>query len=141
MQEEPLRDARLIGIGGWLLLLVIKLSIGTVVRLLAGIAESNHLVGLLNLAFALVGGVSAYLLVIKSPKGVLLAKIVLGGEAVYYLLEVVPPISVANPFKTAGFFCVSVLYLAYLFRSKRVKNTYFPMPPSLAAQANKSGIA
>jgi hypothetical protein len=137
MQTEPQQDARLIGIGGWLLLLVIKLSVGGLTRLLGGLAESNHGVGLLNIAFGVIAGIAAYLLMRKNAKGVLLAKIFLGAEALYYVLELIPPTSVANPFKTLGFFCASVLYLAYLFRSKRVKNTYFPAPLSMAAKAGK----
>jgi hypothetical protein len=137
MQAKPQQDVALIGIGGWLLLLVIKLSIGALTRLIGGLAELNHPVGLVNLAFALVAGVSAYLLVRRSPKGVLLAKVFLGAEAFYYVLELLPPTSVANPFKTVGFFCASILYLAYLFRSKRVKNTYFPVPLSMAAQTGR----
>jgi len=58
----------------------------------------------------------------------LFAKIFLIVEAAYYVLELLPPISVDNPVKTAGFFAASILYLVYLFRSKRVKNTYFPQP-------------
>jgi hypothetical protein len=119
-------DARLTGIGGWLLLLIIKLWIGAVVRFLVGIADATHPVGVLNLAFAALGGAAAYLLGSKSPKGVMLAKIVLAADACYYVLELLPPISVANPFKTAGFLVASILYIAYLFLSKRVKNTYFP---------------
>jgi hypothetical protein len=68
------------------------------------------------------------LLTTKNRKGVLFAKIFLIVEAAYYVLELLPPISVDNPVKTAGFFAASILYLVYLFRSKRVKNTYFPQP-------------
>ena len=121
-------DAKLIGIGGWLLLLILKLWVGAAVRVLGGIAAPNHLVALLNFGFAALAGTAAYMLGRKNPKGVMLAKILLAAEAVYYVLELVPPASVDNPFKTAGFLTASVLYFIYLFRSKRVKNTYFPEP-------------
>jgi hypothetical protein len=118
-------DAKLVGIGGWLLLLIIKLWVGVAVRVLGGIAEPNHLVGLLNFGFAALAAIAAYLLGRNNPKGVMFAKILLAAEAIYYVLELIPPASVDNPFKTAGFFVASVLYFIYLFRSKRVKNTYF----------------
>lgn len=121
-------NAKLVGIGGWLLLLIVKLWIGAAVRVLSGIAQPNHLVALLNFAFAALAGTAAYLLSRKNRKGVVLAKILLAAEAAYYALELMPPASVDNPFKTAGFFTASVLYFIYLFRSKRVKNTYSPEP-------------
>lgn len=121
-------NAKLVGIGGWLLLLIIKLWFGAAVRVLGGIAEPNHLLALLNFGFAALAGIAAYLLGRKNPTGVMLAKIFLAAEAVYYVLELLPPASVDNPFKTAGFLTASVLYFIYLFRSKRVKNTYFPEP-------------
>jgi hypothetical protein len=122
---NPSTGTRLTGIGGWLLLLIIKLWIGAVIRFLGGIAEPTHPVGVLNLVFGALGGAAAYLLGSKNSKGVMLAKIVLAADALYYVLELLPPISVANPFKTAGFLVASILYVAYLFGSERVKNTYF----------------
>ena len=121
-------DAKLVGVGGWLLLLVIKLWAGAAVRILVGITLPNHLEALLNIGFGVLSGTAAFLLTSKNRKGVLLAKIFLIAEAAYYVLELLPPTSVDNPFKTAGFFVASILYLIYLFRSKRVKNTYFPQP-------------
>lgn len=121
-------DAKLVGIGGWLSLLIIKLSLGAAVRVLVGIALPNHLEALLNIGFGVLSGIAAFLLLIRNRKGVLLAKIFLATEAAYYVLELLPPTSVDNPFKTSGFFVASILYLIYLFRSERVKNTYFPQP-------------
>jgi hypothetical protein len=111
-------------VGGWLLLLIIKLWTGAAIRLLAAIADPN-LVGLVNLVFAVVSATAAYLLGRKNPRGVIFAKVALAAEAIYYALELVPPMSVGNPIKTVGFLAASALYFAYLFRSKRVKNTYF----------------
>lgn len=128
LSPGTLSDAKLVGIGGWLLLLIIKLWVGVAVRLLGGIGEPNHLVALLNFGFAALAAITAYLLGRKDPKGVMLARFFLAAEAVYYLLELLPPTSSVNPFKTAGFLTASVLYFIYLFRSKRVKNTYFPEP-------------
>ncbi|HVB56733.1 MAG TPA: hypothetical protein VNE63_09930 [Candidatus Acidoferrales bacterium] len=138
-------NAKLVGIGGWLLLLIIKLWFGAAVRVLGGIAEPNHLLALLNFGFAALAGIGAYLLGRKNPTGVMLAKIFLAAEGVYYVLELLPPASVDNPFKTAGFLTASVLYFIYLFRSKRVKNTYFPEPlahapaPSVAVNLAPKG--
>jgi hypothetical protein len=69
-----------------LLLLIIKLWISAAVHGLVGITEPNHLVGGLNLGFAALAGVAAYLLNTKNPKGVTVAKIFLAVDAVYYLL-------------------------------------------------------
>jgi hypothetical protein len=124
-EPHPIRkDEKLVGVGGWLLLLIIKLWAGAAIRLVAAVGGPN-LVGLVNLVFAVVSATAAYLLGRKNPRGVALAKVALAAEAIYYALELVPPMSVANPSKTAGFLAASVLYFAYLFRSKRVKNTYF----------------
>lgn len=46
-------DSRLTGIGGWLLLLIIKLWVSTLVRGLGGMAELGQIVGVVNLGFAL----------------------------------------------------------------------------------------
>jgi hypothetical protein len=118
-------NTKLVGIGGWLLLLIVKLWVGVAVRLLAGIAEQNHAIALLNFAFAAFAAIAAYLLGQKRPKGVLLAKILLAAEAVYYILELLMSSADLNSFKTTGFLIASVLYLIYLFRSARVRNTYF----------------
>lgn len=58
----------LVGIGGWLLLLIVKLWIGAAIRLLGGIVEGPIF---LNLGFAAFGASAAYLLGRKRPKGVL----------------------------------------------------------------------
>jgi hypothetical protein len=121
-------DAKLVGIGGWLLLLIIKLLVGTALRVLVGIAMPNHLAGVFNIGFGVLSGTAAFLLINRNRKGVLLAKIFLAAEALYYALELLPPASVDNPFKTCGFAAASVLYFIYLARSKRVKNTYFQQP-------------
>lgn len=126
------------GIRGWLLLLIVKLWVGAVVRLLggfAGFSDGASLVALLNLGCGVLAGTAAYLLGTKNPKGVLLAKIYLAIDALYYLLALVESIHGAADgsqlpswFKPAGFFAASLLYLAYLSRSKRVRNTYVPIP-------------
>lgn len=126
LPEKP-HDVEPAGVGGWLLILVIKMWVGMVVRGLGGIADSDTLVVLLlNLSLAALAGVGAYLLGRKNAKGVLIAKIYLALEAVYYLAALVAPAQGSNQFKMTGFFVASILYLLYMFRSKRVKNTYFP---------------
>jgi hypothetical protein len=121
-------DSKLVGLGGWLLLLVIKLWLGAAGRILVGVTLSNHGEALLNVGFGVLSLAAALLLTIKNRNGVLLAKIFLAADAAYYVLELLPPTSVDNPFKTAGFCVASIFYFIYLFRSKRVKNTYFPQP-------------
>lgn len=125
LSSAPASNAKLVGIGGWLLLLIVKLWAGVAVRVLAGISEQSHAVASLNFGFAAFAAIAAYLLGRKHPKGVILAKILLAAEAVYYILELLLPAGSINTFKTTGFLVASVLYFIYLFRSERVKNTYF----------------
>lgn len=120
-------DVKLVGVGGWLLLLVIKLSVGAVVLILAGIAGTNRVGSMLVIGLGVLSGITAFLLTTGNSKGVLLAKLFLGIEAAYYAFELLPPVS-DNPYKTTEFLILSILYIIYLFRSKRVKNTYFPQP-------------
>jgi hypothetical protein len=127
-QVTPGTDAKLVGIGGWLLLLIVKLWIGSVVLIFSGIVGTNHLGTMLVIGLGVLSGAAALLLTITNRKGVLLAKIFLALEAAYFLFELLPPVSSDNTFKTTEFLILTVLYLIYLFRSKRVKNTYFPQP-------------
>jgi hypothetical protein len=83
LSSAPASNAKLVGIGGWLLLLIVKLWVGVAVRVLAGISEQSHAVALLNFGFAAFAAIAAYLLGRKHPKGVILAKILLAAEAVY----------------------------------------------------------
>jgi hypothetical protein len=124
--EAP-SEKRLVGINGWLLLLIIKLWASAVVRALVGLGQASSLDGIINLCSAALSGIAAYLLGIKNPRGVLLAKIFLAVDVLYYLLQLMPPTD--NPARTLGFLIASLLYFVYLFRSKRVKNTYAEQPP------------
>jgi len=116
------------GIGGWLLLLIIKLSVGAVGRGLSAIGSTSLPLILADLAFAGVGGAAVLMLGYKNPKGVLFAKIYLAADAIYYLLAIVNSAlgDQADMFRLSGFFVASLLYFLYLFKSERVKNTYFP---------------
>ncbi|HTA60351.1 MAG TPA: hypothetical protein VK805_19515 [Candidatus Baltobacteraceae bacterium] len=116
---------QLVGIGGWLALLICKLCVGTVVRS-AGIANPNRFVAVISGLTAVLAGVAAYLLLTKNRKGVTVAKVYLAIDAVLYLLIVAGSAVDARPdYKAAGFCLASILYFLYLMRSKRVKNTYF----------------
>ena len=48
LSSAPASNVKLVGIGGWLLLLIVKLWVGVAVRVLAGISEQSHAVALLN---------------------------------------------------------------------------------------------
>jgi len=97
-------DSRLTGIGGWLLLLIIKLWVSALIRGLGGIVELGQIMGGVNLAFALLAGTSAFLLGVKNPKGVLFGKLFLVADVIYYALELVPPTSSTNPSRPQDFF-------------------------------------
>lgn len=123
-------------IGGWLLLLIVRLWIGTAVRVIGGLAVGFSFLGLFSFASAALAGIAAYLLGRKNGKGVLIAKIFLATDASYYLLALISSMfggasneSGALPpwFKPTGYLIACVLWFAYLIRSERVKNTYFPV--------------
>jgi hypothetical protein len=131
------------GIGGWLLLLIIRLWIGAVIRAIGGLATGLSLMGILSFGYAALAGVAAYLLGRKSAKGVMAAKIYLVADALYYALSLLdsmigdatPQLSSSFPpwFKPSGYLIASVLWIVYLARSERVKNTY-SLPDAEVAQ-------
>jgi hypothetical protein len=123
------------GIGGWLLLLIVRLWIGTAVRLIGGFAAGFSLIGLFSFGSVALSGAAALLLGFKNAKGVLIAKIFLAADAIYYSLSLIDSllgsdsqVSSSMPpwFQPSGYLIASVLWLVYLIRSRRVKNTYFP---------------
>ena len=123
------------GIGGWLLLLIVRLWIGTAVRLIGGFAAGFSLLGLFSFGSVALSGAAALLLGFKNAKGVLIAKIFLAADAIYYSLALIDfllgsdsQVSSSMPpwFQPSGYLIASVLWLVYLIRSRRVKNTYFP---------------
>src|SRR5579885_1328787 len=79
----------IVGIGGWLLLLVIKLFSGAAIRTSYGIANFPHGVAVMNLVFGLAGGTAAFLLCVRNVLGVKVAKVYLGAEAIYYFVDLV----------------------------------------------------
>jgi len=115
----------LTGIGGLLLLLIVRLWIGALIRLLSGMATPNHAVGFVNIFFAAMGGAAAFMLGARSPKGLKLTKVFLLAEAVYFALELLLPASGSDPAKPVGYLVASIAWFVYLLRSKRVQNTYF----------------
>lgn len=123
----------LTGIGGWLLLLIVRLWIGAAIRLIGGLAVGLSLLGLFSFASAALAGVAAYLLGRKNAKGVMVAKVFLAADASYYLLELIVSMlggasNDSGPlppwFKPSGYLVACVLWFAYLVRSERVKNTH-----------------
>jgi hypothetical protein len=129
------RAAAVSGIGGWLLLLIIRLWIGTGIRVIGGVAAGLSLLGIFSLGSAALAGVAAYLLGRKSAKGVMVAKIYLVVDGLYYILALLdsmldgaPQLSGGLPpwFKPSGYLVACVLWLLYLAHSERVKNTYCP---------------
>jgi hypothetical protein len=139
--EAPsvLPDAGLIGIGGWLGLLIVRLWIGTVLRVLEGLGDGFGAgmtgLGLFCICSAVLSAAAAFLLGIKHPKGVIVAKVYLALDACLYAVELIFGSSeIANQtnagfpywFKPSGFLAACILWIAYLSLSKRVRNTYFP---------------
>ncbi|MGB7282843.1 MAG: hypothetical protein WBE13_11315 [Candidatus Acidiferrum sp.] len=113
---------QLSGIRGWLLLLIIVLCLNAFIHL----AEAMKAVDLTSgpsleayLAFALAGlaGSAAVLLTRRKTKGVLLAKIFLWAMVGVGALRILE-LHRVDP-QTVG----AALWLAYIYRSKRIKNT------------------
>ncbi len=112
------------GIQGWLLLLIITLYLNAFIFL----AEAMKKVDLASgpsldsyWAFALAGlaGSAAVLLTCKKRKGVLLAKVLLWLNFAVGILRILD-LHRVDP-QTIG----AALWLAYIYRSKRIKNTTF----------------
>jgi len=133
-KEPVLKSSKpLSGIGGWLLLLIIKLCIGALVRILGGFGRENHFLGITEICMGILAGTSAYLLGSENARGIVFAKIYLLLDALYYSYVLILGFGLSGDngsyplwFKPSGFLLSSLLYVAYLSRSERVKNTYFP---------------
>jgi len=128
---------KLIGVGGWLALLIVKLSISAISRGLAGFQQPISLLGSVNIIFAGLACIVAYLLGTKNPKAVLWAKIFLIADAAYYVLEVLDAVTSSSTdpsplwFKPLGYLIASILWFLYLMKSKRVKNTFSGQPEAV----------
>jgi hypothetical protein len=156
--KEALQHSAPRGIGGWLILLLLDLWIIAAVRLAFGIsglllvfrgihapmvpAVHGPLPAAVSVLAGATGVVTGFLLARKNPKGPTIAKILFFLEIGYYLaslfivlLSVTPAVADALPpwVKPAGFLLSSVLWLGYLFSSRRVATTYSgepePEPP------------
>jgi hypothetical protein len=120
------------GIAGWLLLLVIKLCASTAGRGLLGIAALPSPVAIANVIAATLAGVSVVFMLQMKRKGVTLAKYVLALDVIYYGLQLLfhSPSDGSDAsgfpywYRPLGFLAASVFYLLYLFKSKRVANTF-----------------
>ncbi|MFI5420046.1 MAG: hypothetical protein ACHQ1H_03680 [Nitrososphaerales archaeon] len=127
-------DTKLAGIGGWLTLLLLKLWVGSAIRLVSVFVAPSHLDSTINAVFAIVGVATAYLMTVKNSKGVLLAKIFFLMEALYYFLDFAAE---RNP-KSIGWTIGSLVWILYLFFSKRVRNTYYPETISMTKGLEES---
>jgi hypothetical protein len=143
----------LAGIGGWLLLLILKLWVSAVVRIVGGFSAGATALGMANTSGSVIAaemglgaanilagvlsGAAGYLLARKNPKGPLFAKTFLMLDAGYYLLLLLSALGgAASPaddsfpawVKPTGYLFASVIWFAYLQRSRRVANTYRGRP-------------
>ena len=141
------------GVAGWLLLLVLKFWLDTAVRIAIGVGavlaifdlggitsisgDAGLKPALANIAAGIFAAVTAVLLIRKSTKGPLFAKILLLADAGYYAWSMLnalhappPPVPAALPVwaKPGILGLASLAWFAYLLASKRVRNTY--MRPS-----------
>lgn len=160
--EKSSRPAGPSGIGGWLILVLLKLWIGAAARIAAAVTflialrginfhsiatlASRPPAGLLPAATGIVvgsfGAIAGYLIARKSPKGPLLAKILLLIESGYYAMILLTLFLATGPrpveplpawLQPAAYLLTAVLCAGYLFRSRRVDNTFYrrskPAPP------------
>ncbi|HEX4309175.1 MAG TPA: hypothetical protein VHZ25_04055, partial [Acidobacteriaceae bacterium] len=148
------------GIGGLLIFVLLELWISAAVRLVAGSPRLIAFIGvggvhvnrtpagllpaLTNIVFGLLGVIAGLLLARKSSKGLIFAKIVLLTEAGFYavslfnvLVATGPAVATAVPVwvRPAGCLLASVLCIFYLFRSRRIVNTFFAASTGAAATA------
>ncbi len=136
------------GVGGWLLLLILRIWASAALRLFDGITATVALLGInntplvtglvhgpLNAGVGALAAVSGLLLAIKNPIGPLFTRIFLVVEAGYYLAPLftspaaILSFSAIDAFhfwlRPASYLLSSIVCLAYLSRSRRVANTYF----------------
>jgi len=134
-----------VGLGGWLILLILRLWTGTALRVFDGVSAIVILFGITNTPLArgmvqgasnaavgILAAIAAILLMRKSRKGPLFAQIFLIADAAYYVVVrfVLPraatPAAEIYPWLKPTLYLIStVLCIVYLLRSERVANTYF----------------
>lgn len=154
-ENTQLGQGELAGVGGWLLILIVKLWVSAAVRIAVGISAGATALGMANasgsvtatemglsatnLLAGVLAGVAGYLLTFKNPKGPLLAKIFLILDAGYYLLLLLSALGGTAPaadgplpawYRPTGYLLACVIWFAYLLRSRRVANTYHERPAS-----------
>src|SRR5215470_11756384 len=111
------------GIGGWLLVFLLWLALTSGLSLLVGLRQTGYKRGALG-AYGVLGVVTIVQLVRKQPSGVPLAKTLLVFVIGMLILEVA---QVQTRQQGAGLIrnlILAGLWLAYLVRSERVKNTF-----------------
>jgi hypothetical protein len=126
------------GIGGWLLLYIIRLWLTVASNLREVTTRPDALYIVLDLTFAALAATAAVLLMSKSANGVKVAKVLLILEGIFFWLFALAAALDNNLLKVGKmtlYFIVAVLWWMYLVRSKRVRNTYFPViaPPEPVA--------
>jgi len=111
------------GIGGWLLVFLLWLALTSGLSLLVGLRQTGYKRGALG-AYGVLGVVTIVQLVRKQPSGVPLAKTLLVFVIGMLILEIG---QVRTRQQGAGFtrnLIIAGLWLAYLAKSERVKNTF-----------------
>jgi hypothetical protein len=139
-----------VGISGWLLVLIIRLWVGTAVGLANASTATTEGIGspiptvvvtALCIGLAVLAASAALLLTKRSTKGVLVAKVFfvldasvcgLGLFSALNGIEMLESRGFPLWFRPAGFLVANVLWFIYLVRSQRVKNTYPATPASTA---------
>ena len=121
------------GIGGWLILLIVKLGAVVIFRGAFGVLHSDYL-SFPNFASALLAGCAAYQLLKQHPRGVVLAKLSLMLEVTFYFVAFLADFydpkhdsSSSGP-EYLGQLVADLLWLSYTFRSRRIQNTYYGSP-------------
>jgi len=114
------------GIGGWLLVFIVALSLGVFVSFgnAGALFEANSpLFGIAFIALAVTGVFAVVELIRKKARGVAIAKDLLLANIGVAVFLIVPFKALAVPYLLKALIGAGIWY-AYLSKSKRVKNTY-----------------
>lgn len=158
LNEPTARRTGPAGIGGWLIVLLLGIWASSAARLAIGITAlipilrvpgafthrppAAILPAATSVFVGLVGAVAGYLLARKKTKGPVLAKILLLVECGYYGASLYAALHSAGPLtvsplpswaRPAAYLLACILGLGYLFRSRRLVNTFYYKAPVIEA--------